>query len=186
MALKRKNLNKKDFTKEGIDNRLIDKVQNMHSDILDKIMIVITKSGNGGMIWLFIALYLYIFEKIHSKAIVLVCVIAVCAFINNFIIKGIFTKDRPCDLDESIPLLIKRPFGSSFPSGHTASSFASVVVLFYINPWWGGAALIWAALIGFSRVYLYVHFPSDVLWGIISGTAIAFVVMPVAIHFIGW
>ena len=186
MALKRKSLNKEDFTKEGIDDRLIDKVQTLRRGWLDKLMIVITKSGNGGMIWIFIALYLYIFAKLHSKAIVLICVIACCAFINNFIIKGIFTKDRPCDLDDSIPLLIKRPLGSSFPSGHTASSFASVVVIFYINPWLGVIALIWAALIGFSRVYLYVHFPSDVFFGIISGTAIAFVIMPIAIHFIGW
>ena len=55
-----------------------------------------------------------------------------------------------------------------------------------MNPWWGVAALTWASLIAFSRIYLYVHFPSDVLFGIISGPAIGLVVMPIAIHFIGW
>lgn len=71
---------------------------------------------------------------------VLICVIAAVAFIANFIIKGLFTKDRPCDLDETVDLLIRRPLGSSLPSGHSASSFACVVVIFHMNPWWGGGS----------------------------------------------
>lgn len=173
-------------TKQGIDDRLIHKVQTLRTGLLDRIMILITKSGNGGMVWIFVALYLYIVKKLHAQAVVLLCVIAVCAFVANFIIKGIFTKDRPCDLDETVNLLIRRPMGSSLPSGHTASSFASVVVIFHIDPLWGAAALIWALLIAFSRIYLYVHFPSDVLFGMITGTIIGTVVMPIAIHFIGW
>ncbi len=179
-------LKKQKELRRGIDDKMIDRIQQMRTDRLDKLMIVITKSGNGGLIWIFVSLYLYIFMKMHSQAIVLLCVIATCAFIANFIIKGIFTKDRPCDLDETVDLLIRRPLGSSLPSGHSASSFASVVVIFCINPWWGVAALVWASLIAFSRIYLYVHFPSDVLFGIISGTIIGLVVTPIAIHFIGW
>ena len=179
-------LKKQKELRRGIDDKLIHRIQSMRTDRLDKLMIVITKSGNGGLIWIFVSLYLYIFMKMHSQAIVLLCVIATCAFIANFIIKGIFTKDRPCDLDETVDLLIRRPLGSSLPSGHSASSFASVVVIFCINPWWGMAALVWASLIAFSRIYLYVHFPSDVLFGIISGIIIGLVVTPIAIHFIGW
>lgn len=179
-------LKKQKELRRGIDDKLIHRIQKMRTAWLDRLMIIITKSGNGGLIWIFVSLYLYIFMKMHSKAIVLLCVIASCAFIANFIIKGIFTKDRPCDLDDTVDLLIRRPLGSSLPSGHSASSFASVVVIFYINPWWGAAALVWASLIAFSRIYLYVHFPSDVLFGIISGTVIGLVVTPIAIHFIGW
>ena len=179
-------LKKQKELRSGIDDRMIAKIQQYRTDRLDKIMILITKSGNGGMIWLFVALYLYIVKKMHHQAIVLICVIAAVAFIANFIIKGLFTKDRPCDLDETVDLLIRRPLGSSLPSGHSASSFAGVVVIFYMNPWWGVAALTWASLIAFSRIYLYVHFPSDVLFGIISGTIIGLIAMPVAIHFIGW
>lgn len=172
--------------KRGIDDKMIDRVQRLRTEKLDDIMILITKSGNGGLIWIIVALYLYIFKKMHAQAIVLLCVITVCAVIANFVIKGLFTKDRPCDLDETVDLLIRRPMGSSLPSGHSASSFASVVVIFYMNPWWGTAALLWASLIAFSRIYLYVHFPSDVLFGIVSGTIIGLVATPIAIHFIGW
>lgn len=164
-------LKKQKELRRGIDDRMIAKIQQFRTDRLDKLMILITKSGNGGMIWLFV---------------VLICVIAAVAFIANFIIKGLFTKDRPCDLDETVDLLIRRPLGSSLPSGHSASSFACVVVIFHMNSWWGAAALIWASLIAFSRIYLYVHFPSDVLFGVISGTIIGLIAMPVAIHFIGW
>lgn len=170
----------------GIDDRFINKIQQLRTPRLDKIMIFITKTGNGGLIWIFIALYFYIFKGMHSQAIVLLSVIAVVAFIANFIIKGVFTKDRPCDLDDSVDLLIRRPLGSSLPSGHSSSSFACVVVIFCINPWWGVAALVWASLIAFSRIYLYVHFPSDVVFGIVSGTIIGMIVMPIAIHFVGW
>ena len=179
-------LKKQKELRRGIDDRMIAKIQQYRTDRLDKIMILITKSGNGGMIWLFVALYLYIVKKMHHQAMVLICVIAAVAFIANFIIKGLFTKDRPCDLDDTVDLLIRRPLGSSLPSGHSASYFACVVVIFYMNPWWGAAALTWASLIAFSRIYLYVHFPSDVLFGIISGTIIGLIAMPVAIHFIGW
>ncbi len=179
-------LKKQKELRRGIDDRMIAKIQQYRTDRLDKIMILITKSGNGGMIWLFVALYLYIVKKMHHQAMVLICVIAAVAFIANFIIKGLITKDRPCDLDETVDLLIRRPLGSSLPSGHSASSFACVVVSFYMNPWWGVAARTWASLIAFSRIYLYVHFPSDVLFGIISGTIIGLIAMPVAIHFIGW
>ena len=158
-------LKKQKELRRGIDDRMIAKVQQFRTDRLDKIMILITKSGNGGMIWLFVALYLYLVKKMHHQAMVLICVIAAVAFIANFIIKGLFTKDRPCDLDETVDLLIRRPLGSSLPSA---------------------AALIWASLIAFSRIYLYVHFPSDVLFGVISGTIIGLIAMPVAIHFIGW
>lgn len=179
-------LKKQKELRRGIDDRMIAKIQQLRTDWLDRFMILITKSGNGGLIWLFVALYLYIFMNMHSQAMVLLCVIAAVAFIVNFIIKGLFTKDRPCDLDETVALLIRRPLGSSLPSGHSASSFACVVVIFHINPWWGVAALVWASLIAFSRIYLYVHFPSDVLFGIIAGTVIGFVAMPIAIYFIGW
>ena len=179
-------LKKQKELRRGIDDRMIAKIQQFRTDRLDKLMILITKSGNGGMIWLFVALYLYIVKNMHHQAMVLICVIAAVAFIANFIIKGLFTKDRPCDLDETVDLLIRRPLGSSLPSGHSAASFACVVVIFHMNPWWGAAALIWASLIAFSRIYLYVHFPSDVLFGVISGTIIGLIAMPVAIHFIGW
>lgn len=172
--------------KKGIDDRFIGHLQSIRTKWLDRTMIMITRTGDGGTIWIILALYIYIFKKLHSQAIVMLCVLATVAVVANIGIKNLFTKDRPCDIDESVTLLIRRPLGSSTPSGHSASSFAAVVVLFFINPLWGAIAAVWASLIAFSRIYLYVHYPSDVLFGIITGVVIALAVMPVAVHFIGW
>ena len=93
-------LKKQKELRRGIDDRMIAGIQQFRTDRLDKIMILITKSGNGGMIWLFVALYLYLVKKMHHQAMVLICVIAAVAFIANFIIKGLFTKDRLRDLSD--------------------------------------------------------------------------------------
>lgn len=164
--------------RKGIDDRLIHFLQDARNNRLDRFMIFVTRTGNGGTIWILIALYLYIFKKMHTEAMLLVSVIGVVAFFANIVIKSFFTKDRPCDIDESVSLLIKRPLGSSTPSGHSASSFACVVVFFFINPWWGMAALSWAALIAFSRIYLYVHYPSDVFFGCVLGVTLAVASIP--------
>jgi undecaprenyl-diphosphatase len=78
-------------------------------------------------------------------------------------------RKRPCDRYKDIKMLIKRPIGSSFPSGHAATSFACATAIAAYDLRFGSIALILASLIAISRVYLFVHFPSDVLAGIVSG-----------------
>ena len=79
-------LKKQKELRRGIDDRMIAKIQQFRTDRLDKIMILIKKDGNGGMIWLFVALYLYLVKKMHHQAMVLICVIAAVAFIAKIII----------------------------------------------------------------------------------------------------
>lgn len=88
-------------------------------------------------------------------------------------IKSRFNRLRPCDIYKDVPILIRRPMGSSLPSGHTASSFASATILLHMNYKIGLIALALAFIISFSRLYLFVHFPSDVLFGLLSGIAVA-------------
>ena len=98
----------------------------------------------------------------------------------NGILKNLVGRIRPFDVNTSIQLLVARPHDYSFPSGHTAASFAAAVILFLQLPKkYGIPALILAVLISFSRLYLGVHYPTDVLAGAVSGTLIA-----LAVHWI--
>ncbi len=87
----------------------------------------------------------------------------------NVILKPLVARIRPCDVDSAVLLLIPHPGGFSFPSGHTGASFAAASALFFSRNKFGVFAFVVAALIGFSRLYLYVHYPSDVLAGALIG-----------------
>ena len=93
--------------------------------------------------------------------------------IGNLIIKNLVARPRPCDIDAAVTLLLDRPHGHSFPSGHTINSMVAAVALFLNNKKIGIPAVILATLIGFSRLYLFVHFPTDVLAGIIIAILVA-------------
>ena len=88
------------------------------------------------------------------------------------------------DRYKDVPILIRRPMGSSLPSGHTASSFASATILLHMNYKIGLIALALAFIISFSRLYLFVHFPSDVFFGLLSGIAVALINIPIALRLI--
>ena len=94
----------------------------------------------------------------------------------NVLLKNLFAMPRPCDLNPSVALLFPKPQDYSFPSGHTASSFAAVTVLYLmgVKRWYW--ALVPAGLIAFSRMYLDVHFPIDILGGIFVGILCGFLV----------
>ena len=97
--------------------------------------------------------------------------------IGNIFLINLVARDRPCWIDPTIQLLVASPKDFSFPSGHTMASFEAAVSIFLYNRRWGAAAFVLAVLISFSRLYLFVHFPSDVLTGLVLGTVIA-----VAVH----
>lgn len=87
----------------------------------------------------------------------------------NGILKNAVARTRPFDVNTGISLLVKKPTDYSFPSGHTAASFAAVTVLFFAKEKYRYPALVLAVLIAFSRLYLYVHYPTDILGGILVG-----------------
>jgi len=90
----------------------------------------------------------------------------------NACLKNLIARPRPCWLDSSVQLLIANPADYSFPSGHTLSSVIGATGLTKTNRRFGYAAIPLAALIAFSRLYLYVHFPSDVLAAAVLGVAL--------------
>lgn len=136
----------------------------------------ISMLGNGGILWIIIGLVLAIDPKHRKMAWVLFLALGIEFLLCNVLLKNLFAMPRPCDLNPSVALLIPKPQDYSFPSGHTASSFAAVTVLYLmgVKRWYW--ALVPAGLIAFSRMYLDVHFPIDILGGIFVGILCGFLV----------
>ena len=143
--------------------------ENLRSAFLDNVMVPFTSVFNGGIFWLALCALLLIFRKTRSTGIVVLSAMAVAYLAGEVGIKNIICRLRPCVVDSSVPLALEIPASYSFPSGHTASSFAAATAIFSINKKRGAGALCLAALVGFSRLYLFVHFPTDVLCGMLLG-----------------
>ena len=139
----------------------------LYSPMMDKIMVTITSTGNLGLIWIFTAIILLMSSKHNDErsrigyGILIALLLSI--MIGNILIKNIAKRSRPF-FHKNYKLLIKQPWDYSFPSGHTLASFAAATVFFYMNPDVGAIALIYAALIALSRLYLRVHFFTDVFF----------------------
>lgn len=151
-------------------------LQELHNPILDKIMIFITTLGDDGLFWIGIGIVCLVMKK-HRKMGLQVLLSMLATFIvGNLILKNLFARQRPCAIDPSIELLIPYPSEFSFPSGHSMNGMTAAMALFLNNKKIGIPALILAVLIGFSRLYHFVHFPTDVLGGFCVGFAVAIIV----------
>lgn len=139
--------------------------------LLDSLMPKITALGNGGAIWIVAAVALTVSKKYRRYGITLLAALLVGVLVGNVCLKHLVARPRPCWL-ENVPLLIANPTDFSFPSSHTLSSVIGACVLTAANRKFGLAAIPLAALIAFSRLYLFVHFPSDVLASVVIGTVI--------------
>ena len=148
-------------------------LQELHNPILDKIMVFITKLGNGGLLWIGLAVVMLFFKKYRKCAISIGIALVFKELLGNMILKELIMRERPCWIDPTVELLIKSPSGFSFPSGHTFDAFASSFTIFLNHKKEGIAAMVVASLIAFSRMYVFVHFPTDILGGMILGIGVA-------------
>lgn len=145
----------------------------MRSNFLDLVMPLISKLGNGGLIWLLLALALAVVPATRKTGFVVLAALALDFLCCNLIAKPLIGRIRPCDVNTAVQLLVNRPTDFSFPSGHTAASFTAVFALYFRGARLWKPALVMALLIAFSRLYLYVHYPSDILAGVLLGAAAA-------------
>ena len=156
---------------EGIDFDILHAIQHLRGDFLDTVMVALTNIvGSYGYLWIAVGVIMCIFKKTRKcGAAVLVSYIFVYLG-GNLLLKDLIARPRPCHIEQSVELLVKRPSSYSCPSTHTAWSFgAATAICMELKKKWGIPAMILAALIGFSRMYLFVHFPSDVLFGAVLG-----------------
>lgn len=145
--------------------------------ILDAAMPLVTTLGNGGIIWILLALVLLLIPKHRAAGIKMAVALLMGLLVCNLGMKPLFARIRPFDFQweycgRVIDLLIAAPQDYSFPSGHTIASFEAATVLLLYRRKWGIPALILAVLIAFSRLYLYVHYPTDVICSVILGVLI--------------
>ena len=161
-----------------IDFAIIDFIQEtMRCQFLDYVMAFFSYLGEAGGIWLISAIIMMCFRKTRATGVMVVCAVAIGFVIGEIGLKNIVDRLRPFVQNPEVIPAIKPPSGYSFPSGHSCSSFAAATVLIVRDKKFGIPAIIVASLIAFSRLYNYVHFPSDVLGGILLGVMCAVVTL---------
>lgn len=171
---------------------ILDFIQSLRTPFGDVAMPFVSKLGNIGTIWIILALVLLIIPRTRGYGILVTAALIADVILCDGILKHLFRRVRPCDVNAAVQLLVSRPKDFSFPSGHTACSVAVSTVLFLVRKRGSAAeggqdrvervmgklwipAWILTAVIAFSRLYLYVHFPTDILGGIVAGLAAGYV-----------
>ena len=168
------------FFAERFDLPILDWIAgNLQCGFLDFIMPLITVLGDAGIFWIAVSAVLIFIPKYRKAGLTMGLALLFGVVVCNMILKPWVGRIRPYDYQlqhfgKTIQLLVATPHDYSFPSGHTIASFEAAVGLTIHNRKLGTIAMVLAVLIAFSRMYLYVHYPTDVLASVILGTAFAF------------
>ncbi len=165
---------------EGFDLPILEWIaENMHCAFLDVLMPLITVLGDAGIFWIAAAAVLLFFPKYRKTGLAMGVALVMGLLVCNVTLKPLLARIRPYDYQLqhfgiTVKLLIETPHDFSFPSGHTLASFEAATVLLIHDRRLGIPAIILASLIAFSRLYLYVHYPTDVLFSLFLGIGFAF------------
>ena len=154
------------------DSVAFDDVYEEVTERFPKVKTIVTELGSSGAIWIIVAIAFLISKKYRKYGIILSIGLIMSLLIGNLLLKPLVARPRPCWIESNYPLLVSNPTDYSFPSGHTLASTISAVIITYADKKFRIIAIILATLITFSRLYLFVHFPSDVFAAIILGVII--------------
>ena len=162
-----------------IDFTILDYIrQHLTNPFADKFMTIITHLGDYGLLWIVLCIILMIIPRTRKSGYALAIAMIAGLVICNLLIKNIIARPRPFVINE-LPIIINAPMGYSFPSGHSSNSFIAATVIAMRYQKFAIPVYILAGLIAISRVYLYVHYPSDVIAGATIGSAIAYAVVKI-------
>ena len=153
-------------------------IQSLHNPILDKIMVAIFNDivGTKGEIWIILGIILLCFKKTRKTGLIVLSSYIISYYIGDGLLKNLIARPRPCTVDESVELLIARSTSYSCPSVHSMLALGSAVPIYFYHKKYGRIALIFAILICFSRLYFFVHYPTDVLFGGLLGAGIGLII----------
>lgn len=155
---------------------------NLHGDsVVTDIFKFITSTGDSGFIWIILSLFLMVFKRTRKCGFIMIVTLAFNYFLVDIVIKNIVIRTRPYYLSSDIMSWLQGtgyelPTSYSFPSGHASSGMATAVAMLLYNKKWGIPSVIYALLVALSRVYLCVHYPTDVICGIMIGILVAIMV----------
>jgi undecaprenyl-diphosphatase len=162
---------KKENDMQQLELGILDWIQtNLRCGVLDVLMPALSWTCNHGELWIVLAAVLLAVKRYRRQGLAVGCALVTDLVLCNLILKPLVGRARPFTV-QAVDLLIAPPTDASFPSGHTAASFAAVFALKASgSPLWKPALAV-AVVMAFSRLYLYVHWPSDVLGGVLVGAA---------------
>lgn len=154
---------------------ILDAMQAWHTPWLDPLVAAFTSTSDVGQLWIILGIVLLFFRRTRKAGVGVLVAVVLGAVVTNLTVKPLLMRPRPCDVNPAVAMIIPRPDGSSFPSGHTTAAFAAAAALWFARDPKAPAGLVVgvtvaAVLMGLSRMYCYVHYPTDVLAGAIVGT----------------
>ena len=149
----------------------------VRSDMLTPFVTVLTHLGDSGFIWIVLTVLALMIARTRTTGVLMACSLLLNTLCNNVLLKNMVARTRPYEVVPGLVRVIEAQTDYSFPSGHTGCAFAAAVVVFIRCPRRVGVpVLLFAVLISLSRLYVGVHFPTDVLGGALIGTAAALLV----------
>lgn len=147
--------------------------EHLRNTVCDIFFKGITHLGDAGIFWILLTVVLLCFRRTRKAGIFSACALIGSLAVNNMLLKNLIGRVRPYEVVDGLRCIVSLPHDSSFPSGHTGASFSSAVALFpHLPRRYGVLCLVLASLIAFSRLYVGVHYPTDVLAGLITGITI--------------
>ena len=140
---------------------------------MDRIMLALTTLGNGGIAFILLGIGLCLFKKTRQMGMSVLLSLAIGFVVGNLVLKNVVMRPRPCWIEPWVSLPIPVPKDYSFPSGHALAAFETAVSVYLYDRRWGVVLILLAIGVAVSRLYLFVHFPTDVLAGALLGMGIA-------------
>ncbi len=155
---------------QTLEQIFLDGIQeHLRCGVLDAALPAVSRICDHGEVWIVLAVCLALRRQTRRQGVAVGSALALDLVSCNMILKPLVGRLRPFVVNPAVELLTAAPLDASFPSGHTAASFAAAAALRYSGSRLWKPALALACVIAFSRLYLYVHWPSDVLGGALLG-----------------